>query len=37
MTAVTRVDEKLVEIIDVEKVLSEVVGVTEKISDKIIE
>ncbi|MCF6257309.1 MAG: chemotaxis protein CheV [Gammaproteobacteria bacterium] len=37
MTAVTRVDEKLVEIIDVEKVLSEVVGVTEKISDKIID
>jgi len=36
MTAVTRVDQKLVEIIDVEKVLSEVVGVTEKISDKII-
>ena len=37
MTAVTRVDEKLVEIIDVEKILSEVVGVTEKISDKIID
>jgi len=37
MTAVTRVDDKLVEIIDVEKVLSEVVGVTEKISDEIID
>lgn len=37
MTAVTRVDDQLVEIIDVEKVLSEVVGVTEKISDNIIE
>lgn len=37
MTAVTRVDDKLVEIIDVEKVLSEVVGVTEKISTKIID
>ncbi|HHI94382.1 MAG TPA: chemotaxis signal transduction protein CheV [Gammaproteobacteria bacterium] len=37
MTAVTRVDENLVEIIDVEKILSEVVGVTEKISDKIID
>lgn len=37
MTAVTRVDNKLVEIIDVEKVLSEVVGITEKISDGILE
>ncbi len=37
MTAVTRVDENLIEIIDVEKILSEVVGVTEKISDKIID
>ncbi|NOX92379.1 MAG: chemotaxis protein CheV [Gammaproteobacteria bacterium] len=37
MTAVTRIDEKLVEIIDVEKVLSEVVGVTEKVSDDIID
>lgn len=37
MTAVTRVDDRLVEIIDVEKVLSEVVGVTEKISDEIID
>lgn len=36
MTAVTRVDDKLVEIIDVEKVLSEVVGVTEKISDDVV-
>jgi two-component system chemotaxis response regulator CheV len=32
MTAVTRVDDKLVEIIDVEKILSEVVGVTNEIS-----
>jgi len=37
MTAVTRVDDKLVEIIDVEKVLSEVVGVTETISSGIID
>lgn len=37
MTAVTRVDDKLVEIIDVEKVLSEVVGVTEQISEDVIE
>lgn len=36
MTAVTRVDEKLVEIIDVEKILSEVVGVTEEISEDIV-
>lgn len=36
MTAVTRVDEKLVEIIDVEKILSEVVGVTDEISEEII-
>ena len=35
MTAVTRVDEKLVEIIDVEKILSEVAGVTEEISDDV--
>ncbi|HEC20406.1 MAG TPA: chemotaxis protein CheV [Gammaproteobacteria bacterium] len=37
MTAVTRVDDQLVEIIDVEKVLSEVVGVSETISDNVIE
>lgn len=36
MTAVTRVDEKLVEIIDVEKILSEVAGVTEEISEELI-
>lgn len=35
LTAVTKVDEKLVEIIDVEKVLSEVVGQTVEISDEI--
>jgi len=37
MTAVTRVDDKLVEIIDVEKILSEVVGVTEEISASIVD
>ncbi|MBL1277395.1 MAG: chemotaxis protein CheV [Ectothiorhodospiraceae bacterium] len=37
LTAVTRVDDKLVEIIDVEKILSEVVGVTEEISTEIVE
>lgn len=36
MTAVTRVDDKLVEIIDVEKILSEVVGVTSDISESIV-
>jgi len=36
LTAVTRVDEKLVEIIDVEKILSEVVGVREEVSEKIV-
>ena len=35
LTAVTRVDDKLVEIIDVEKVLSEVVGYKEEVSDEI--
>ena len=35
LTAVTRVDEKLVGIIDVEKVLSEVVGQTEEISEQV--
>lgn len=35
MTAVTRVDDKLVEIIDVEKILSEVVGVTNDISENV--
>lgn len=37
MTAVTRVDEKLVEIIDVEKVLSEVSGIVEEVSGQMIE
>lgn len=37
MTAVTRVDEELVEIIDVEKVLSEIVTVPEDISEGVIE
>jgi len=36
MTAVTRVDEKLVEIIDVEKVLAEVIGSTEYISEELL-
>lgn len=35
LTAVTRVDDKLVEIIDVEKILSEVVGSKEEVSDEI--
>ncbi|WP_260291107.1 chemotaxis protein CheV [Sedimenticola hydrogenitrophicus] len=37
MTAVTRVDDELVEIIDVEKVLSEIVRVAEDVSEGIIE
>lgn len=37
MTAVTRVDNRLVEILDVEKILSEVVGTVEDISAKIID
>lgn len=37
MTAVTRVDDELVEIIDVEKVLSEIVAVPEDVSDGVIE
>jgi two-component system chemotaxis response regulator CheV len=37
MTAVTQVDDELVEIIDVEKVLKEVVGGTEEVSPGIIE
>jgi len=37
LTAVTRVDDELVEIIDVEKVLSEVVTVSEMVSDEILE
>ncbi len=37
LTAVTRVDEKLVEILDVEKVLAEVVGTKSEVSDDIIE
>ncbi|TVO75273.1 chemotaxis protein CheV [Sedimenticola selenatireducens] len=37
MTAVTRVDDELVEIIDVEKVLSEIVGSAEGVSEGVIE
>jgi len=37
MTAVTRVDNRLVEIIDVEKILSEVVGTTEVVSEEVID
>ena len=37
MTAVTQVDKELVEIIDVEKVLSEVIGGSEHISEGIID
>ncbi len=37
MTAVTRVDEELVEIIDVEKVLSEIISITEDVSEGVIE
>lgn len=37
MTAVTQIDEKLVEIIDVEKVLKEIVGGQEHVSEGIIE
>ena len=37
MTAVTQVDDELVEIIDVEKVLKEVVGGSEEVSDGIID
>ncbi|MCP4389263.1 MAG: chemotaxis protein CheV [Gammaproteobacteria bacterium] len=35
LTAVTHVDEKLVEVIDVERVLSEVIGVKENVSDEL--
>jgi two-component system chemotaxis response regulator CheV len=37
MTAVTQIDEELVEIIDVEKVLKEVIGYNEEISEGIID
>lgn len=37
LTAVTRVDEKLVEIIDVEKVLSDVVGEMVEVSESLVE
>lgn len=37
LTAVTRVDGQLVEILDVEKVLAEVAPVSEKVSDKVVE
>ena len=35
LTAVTHVDEKMVEIIDVERVLSEVIGAKEEVSDEV--
>lgn len=37
MTAVTQIDDELVEIIDVEKVLKEVIGYNEEISDGVID
>jgi two-component system chemotaxis response regulator CheV len=37
MTAVTYVDDNIVEIIDVEKVLAEVMGVREQVSDEVLE
>lgn len=37
LTAVTRVDKRLVEILDVEKILAEVVGTVSEVSDEIIE
>ena len=37
LTAVTRIDERLVEILDVEKVLAEVVGTKSEVSEEIIE
>jgi len=37
MTAVTKVDNELVEIIDVEKVLQEIVGATEEVSEELID
>jgi len=37
LTAVTQVDKQLVEIIDVEKVLSEVVGGSEQVSERVID
>lgn len=37
LTAVTRIDERLVEILDVEKVLAEVVGIKSDVSEEIIE
>ena len=37
MTAVTHIDNNLVEIIDVEKVLAEVMGVREQVSDEVLE
>lgn len=37
MTAVTNIDDQLVEIIDVEKVLAEVIGTTETISENILD
>jgi two-component system chemotaxis response regulator CheV len=37
MTAVTHVDKDLVEIIDVEKVLAEIIGVSEQVSSELVE
>lgn len=37
MTSVTNIDDKLVEIIDVEKVLAEIVGTTEIVSNELVE
>ena len=37
MTAVTEVDDRLVEIIDVEKVLAEIIGVNETVTNSVIE
>lgn len=37
MTAVTEVDDRLVEIIDVEKVLSEIIGIDETVDNSVIE
>jgi two-component system chemotaxis response regulator CheV len=37
LTAVTRLDDKLIEIIDVEKVLAEIVGVEDEVSEKVVE
>lgn len=36
MTAVTRIDQEIIEIIDVEKVMSEVIGANETVSDAVV-